>query len=233
ATLNPPAAAPGTGVITTCAPDSTVITAQPINPSDPIHWYDYPGGNILGSNSTLSVFIPDLSLAYDTLYYAVAGTPGCESVAVPLTIHVQPRPASPSVTSAERCGPGTLTLQASSPYPITWYDISGNIVANDSTYSPTLATSTDYFVGAFDGNCMSLQSSVSGTINSLPVVTINGPDTILLSSGQLVTLGTTVFDGTGPYNYSWSPAGQTTSSINVFSPATYAVTVTDGKGCSG
>jgi gliding motility-associated-like protein len=38
--------------------------------------------------------------------------------------------------------------------------------------------------------------------------------------------------GTAPYTYSWTPGGQTTSSINNLSAGTYSVSVTDATGCS-
>ncbi|MXV53239.1 DUF11 domain-containing protein [Pedobacter sp. HMF7647] len=37
--------------------------------------------------------------------------------------------------------------------------------------------------------------------------------------------------GTPPYTYSWSPGGQTTSSINNLPPGTYTCTITDANGC--
>ncbi|MGJ8593354.1 MAG: DUF7507 domain-containing protein [Aquaticitalea sp.] len=45
------------------------------------------------------------------------------------------------------------------------------------------------------------------------------------------SLSVTVTGGTPPYQYLWSPGGETTSSIGELSPGLYTVTVTDANGC--
>nr|WP_199000327.1 T9SS type A sorting domain-containing protein [Flavobacterium sp. ASV13] len=46
------------------------------------------------------------------------------------------------------------------------------------------------------------------------------------------TASVTVTGGTGAYNYSWLPSGQTTATASGLAPGTYTVTATDANGCS-
>lgn len=66
-----------------------------------------------------------------------------------------------------------------------------------------------------------------------PIATITAGGTTDLCPGGSVTL-TAASSGTGPYSYSWSPGGQTNSSITVSPTVTtpYIVTVTANNGCS-
>jgi len=45
-------------------------------------------------------------------------------------------------------------------------------------------------------------------------------------------IGSTVTGGTGPFNYLWSPGGQTTPTLVNIGPGGYTVTVTDANGCT-
>lgn len=73
--------------------------------------------------------------------------PGCTSVRVPLTVNVTPL-ASPTVPPTTICynDPATLTASSASA---SWYDGLGNLVGVGKTFTtPTLTTTTNYFVKA-------------------------------------------------------------------------------------
>ncbi len=71
------------------------------------------------------------------------------------------------------------------------------------------------------------------SVIQLPVTAPCNPFNIIATSSNIqctFTTGTatvTVNGGTAPYNYLWSPTGQTTQTITGLSPGTYIVTVTD------
>ncbi|MEZ4793371.1 MAG: hypothetical protein R2783_07900 [Gelidibacter sp.] len=83
-------------------------------------------------------------------------------------------------------------------------------------------------------------AALAGVINSIEVYgsyvdysiqiegTVINATSIGASDGSL---SVSVTGGTPPYEYLWSPNGETTSSISGLSPGLYSVTVTDSNGC--
>lgn len=59
-------------------------------------------------------------------------------------------PASPSVTPASRCGAGIVNLTASGTGTLNWFDAptAGSMVYTGTNYSPTLSSTTTYYVEA-------------------------------------------------------------------------------------
>ncbi|MFM9052317.1 MAG: T9SS type A sorting domain-containing protein, partial [Bacteroidota bacterium] len=182
---------------------------------------------------SVGILLPDVGFPYDTTFYAVAGDPGCESNPVPMVVHVAPRPAAPLVTGGSVCGPGSITLSASSFFPVSWYDSSGNLIAVGPTVSANVNNTTVFSASVNDGTCNSLPSQAAATVLQQPTPSISGPDTLIITPGQITVLSTVTNGGTTPYAYAWSPGGQTTSSINVTQPGSYSVVVTDANGCTG
>jgi uncharacterized protein (TIGR02145 family) len=103
-----------------------------------------------------------------------------------------------AANSGERCGNGSLTLsvnpnQGSS---VSWYSTGGNLLGTQNSYTtPSLSTSTTYYVEVFNANCTSaIRTPVNANISISPTLSaIGGPsqvqvgNTILLS--QSSTLG--------------------------------------------
>jgi hypothetical protein len=67
-----------------------------------------------------------------------------------------------------------------------------------------------------------------------PSVTITSNNSTTFCAGDSITLNASVTNGIAPYTYSWSPGGQTDSSITVspLANTTYSVTVTATGGCA-
>jgi len=102
--------------------------------------------------------------------------------------------------------------------PIYSYTNPGNyIVRHDVIYVAAGCTaSADALIDVFD------QPSISALLNR-NVECVGGTD------GEL---GTFVFGGTAPYNYVWSPNGETTATISNLAVGNYTVNLTDANGCT-
>lgn len=136
-------------------------------------------------------------------------------------------PAGPVAIDISRCGPGAVTLTATSSDSLIWYDapVGGTYLASGASYTTnSLNSSTLFYVAAY-GFCEGVRTSVQAVINPIPVVTL-GNDTSILDGDNID------FDaGTGFTSYIWSN-GASTQTINVNTAGCYSVTVTNSFGCS-
>ena len=132
-----------------------------------LYWYsNATGGSPLDSGTTFST--PVISSTTD--YYVEASNGNCSSNRVIVKAIVNPVPASPSTSDVSRCGPGEVTLSASSPEQIYWYNASsgGNLLGSGSTYTTnSLNNSTAYYVETGDV-CRSERILVNAQIVSKP-----------------------------------------------------------------
>jgi gliding motility-associated-like protein len=123
-------------------------------------------------------------------------------------------------------GTATVTMAGGTgPFTYAWSPAGG------TSATGTGLSAGAYFVTVTDAN---------GCITTLPV-SINepAPMAVAMASTQAACTGVpngtanaVVTGGTGPYTYSWSPGGGTTSTINGLYAGNYSVVVTDASGCT-
>ena len=86
--------------------------------------------------------------------------------------------AAPTTTPASRCGTGIVSLAASGcTGTYTWYNTTtgGTSIGTGSTYSPSISTTTTYYVECNAVGCTSSRASVTGTILTIPAApTVTG-----------------------------------------------------------
>ncbi len=134
-------------------------------------------------------------------------------------------PPTPTTTAANRCGTGSLNLTASgctSTY--SWYAASSggaSLGTGASFATPSISTTTTYYVACEAGTCVSTRASAIATINTVPVApTVSS---ITINTGQTATLNATACTGT----VNWFSASTGGSSIGTgASFTTPALTVT-------
>jgi len=168
-----------------CGPGSLVLLASA---NDTVFWYDAAsGGNILDTGITFTTPVINSS----TTYYAETGG-ACRSARVPVQAVVDILPPLPVSADSSRCGQGTLILSATSPYDISWFDspTGGTLLDTGSTFTtPSLTTSTSYYVEAGNGSCVSSRLEVEAIINAVPAPPV-APDVSLCGSGSLTLTAT-------------------------------------------
>jgi hypothetical protein len=223
ATISSQAANPVTTNGDHCGTGSVVLIATS---PDPITWYDAAtGGNVVGTGNNLQT--PSISTT--TTYYAIAGLTGCLSQPIPAVATINPKPLDPTSTGKNNCGPASLTLNATSPDTIHWYNVAsgGTSIATGPSYTQVFNSTTTLYVEATNGLCISNRVPVIATIYNNPVINI-GPASVLINQGTTITLD----PGPGYASYNWS-TGVTTQSIIVGTQGSYWVSVTDNHGCHG
>ncbi|WP_276378624.1 T9SS type B sorting domain-containing protein [Flavobacterium sp. H4147] len=184
-----------------------------------ISWYDAAvGGNLLGTGNSYTTPIINST----TTYYVDAG---CVSNRKSVTATVNATPTNPVAgqTTYTNCGPGSVTITASSNIgSINWFTsaVGGTSVFTGTSFTtPNLSANTTYYAEASNAGCINTnRTAVDIIIYNPPVVT---DENVVLCQSQSVTLNAGVLG----MNYLWSN-GETTQTIVVTKGGTYTVDVT-------
>jgi len=184
-----------------------------------ISWYDAAvGGNLLGTGNSYTTPIINST----TTYYVDAG---CASNRKSVTATVNATPTNPVAgqTTYTNCGPGSVTITASSNIgSINWFTsaVGGTSVFTGTSFTtPNLSANTTYYAEASNAGCINTnRTAVDIIIYTPPVVS---DENVVLCQSQSVTLNAGVLG----MNYLWSN-GETTQTIVVTKGGTYTVDVT-------
>ncbi|WDF65168.1 Ig-like domain-containing protein [Flavobacterium sp. KACC 22763] len=179
------------GNTTICSGTTTTLTAA-LAIGETINWYNVPtGGTSLAS--TASYTTP--ALTAPATYYLEVTRNGCvnsERSSVQVLID---NPVAPAVTPTpvNLCAGQTSTITVQAPVAGTtynWYDVGGNLVFTGNVFTtPALNATTDYFVEGVIGNCSSpTRTKVTLNVNPLPAAPTVASSTVVIQSGQVVTL---------------------------------------------
>lgn len=132
------------------------------------------------------------------------------------------------------CGPGQVTFTASAGTSYLWYDTpAGGLPLGFGSSFTTFVNSTSiFYLADFFNGCES-NPRVAVVANVLPlavkpIVTAGGPTTFCEGGSVLLTSS----QDPSYVSLTWSPGGQTGSSINASDSAFYFVTATDANGCT-
>lgn len=166
--------------------------------------------------SATNIANPTTTLTASNTYSVMVDVNGCLTYDT-LRVHILPTPV-PSL--------GNDTLLCSTPY-----NLASNTAASSYVWSNSATTSSisvtlpgTYWVKGMNSNGCIGSDTINITIGSKPIVTL-GPDTAFCQGSSIV-----LHAGNSPGNYLWN-TGATTNTINVTTPGTYSVTVTDPSTC--
>ncbi len=165
-----------------CGNGSVTLAA---NSPSPVSWHSAPsGGTLLSATNTYTT--PNLS-STTTYYLEVASCPN----RIPVDAVINSIPSPPTASDVTHCGPGTVTLTASSPSPINWYSAAtnGTLVGSGSPFTTPYLTSTRTYYASAGNTCPSTRVAVdaiiSGSvINSVTGATACGPASVTLSASS-------------------------------------------------
>ncbi|MFT6924283.1 MAG: hypothetical protein ACJA1C_003304, partial [Crocinitomicaceae bacterium] len=181
----------------------------------------YGTGNTWSTAETTGAINVNTTGTYSVTY---TDGSGCSSSSAPINVTVNASPAIPTVSPdgpTTFCSGGSVNLSSSQATGNVWSTAATTQVINVTTAGPYSVTYTD-------GNgCSSTSAATTITVNatpSAPVISASGP--LTFCAGGSVDLTSSQASGNV-----WSTA-ETTQTINVTGAGNYAVTFTDGNGCS-
>jgi trimeric autotransporter adhesin len=161
--------------------------------------------------------------AAQTLYYRLASVCITDTVFTPAIKVVVNSPAVTATTPAARCNAGVVNLQAtgSAGSTLYWYPdaTTTSPVGIGSTYTtPSITTTTTYYVSAVAGSCTTPRTAVVATVNSRIAITAQ-PAGSSVCMGSAVNLS--VAANGSALNYQWRKNGVniTNATTNTYSIA--------------
>ena len=167
--------------------DAGAVTLSATYTVGTINWFTVPnGGTSIATGSSFTT----PSISSSTTYYVEATNGTCVSsirTAITATIN---NVVITSTTPTSRCNTGTVTLSATASSGNTvWYNVptGGTALATTNSFTtPSISTSTTYYVEATNGTCTSTRTAVVATVNAVAVPTGNANQTFC--AGETVGL---------------------------------------------
>ena len=221
----PPVASFTASVTEICVGQSVTFTDTSTNIPSAWTW-TFEGGNPSSStdqNPTITYTTPGV---YNVTLVA-ANFNGTDTEIVTDYITVYAYPTITSTTPNARCDAGIVTLQATTNVgTLNWYDAptGGNLVGTGTSFTtPSISTTTAYYVESLNGVCSSARTSVTATITSTPTITSTTPNS-RCDAGS-VTLNATSSAGNTVW-YSLPSGGTALATTNSFVTPSISLTTT-------
>jgi alpha-L-arabinofuranosidase len=196
--------------VSRCGAGSATLTASG---GTNYRWFSASsGGNALHTGSSFTT----PSLSSTTSYWVENFNSTCSSQRIEVKAIIEPIPAQPTANDASRCGPGTVTLTASGGTSYRWFNTSsgGNALHTGATFNtPTLSSTTSYWVESFNASCTSTRREVKAIINAIP------PQPMASDASRCGT-GSVTLTASGGTNYRWFSASSGGSALHTGSSFT-------------
>lgn len=227
-TLNPTA-------LNLCLNSIVAVTSLSVAPTGGAGTYSYQwststsaGGTYTDiSGAIFSSYSPDIS-ALGTKYYKVKITSGCTSNTPTATAVTITGDDILTFANGVTCTTGAVTLSATNvtgtASNINWYTVATAGTSQGTGLSfntPSIATTTTYYVGTVSGGCNSTRQAVTATVaNTISLTSANFsiPNTtsICPGTGSVVSVSTSgLVDGTYTANYTVSGSNSLTSTASI------------------
>jgi uncharacterized protein YjdB len=239
-TVNPKPTAAPTNNGPSCSFGTINLTANPAGGTGP-YIYSWTGPFLSSTTVANPTATPSGTSVYSLTISNAAS--GCSSgINYGTTAVVFPRPTATPANNSPMCVGGTANLTSTAAngfgaYTYAWSgpNLSSTTAANPTATPPSTSTYSLTVTNAAPG-CVSLVYTTTVTVNAKPTASPSNDAPICV--GGTVNLAANPAGGAGTYNYTWS--GANLSSTTVANPtatptttSTYSLTITTpGSGCS-
>ena len=177
ATVNPIPVAPTVTGGSRCGPGTVGLSASPGTNGNIIRWYTASTGgtHFAQSNSWTTGTLSSSATYYVSSYNTTTGCESAGRTAVVATVNQIPDLASGS--NQTRCGSGTITLTAtpgSNGTTIRWYNSVGTFLAEGTTYSPNVTTTTTFYAASYNSSTQCEDTDRKAIVANVDPVTVAG-----------------------------------------------------------
>lgn len=193
---------------TICANQVAVLQANVGANGDDIRWWDQITNGVIVASGVNYTPAPSVT----TTYYitTINSFTGCESSPrIPITVTVTVLGNPTNISTAQRCGPGNVTLTATpgtGGNDIRWYYPSTTLVGNGSPFTYAVSGSITIFATTYNTStgCSSGEVGTSITVFPLPGNNSILTDQVICTGQSPLTLtGSLPTGGNSTYTYNW------------------------------
>jgi gliding motility-associated-like protein len=242
-TVNDRPQAPAASAASICAGTTATLNVQSPVSGESYNWYGVAtGGTTAGTGSSFQT--PALS-STTTYYLEAVSAAGCVQPArTPVTVTVNPVPATPGANNTSICPGEQATLNVINPVAgetYSWYSVASGGTANASGNSyqtaPLNSTTTFYIEATSSAGCTApSRAAVTVTVNPAPTVPAASANAICAGTAATLSVQSPVAGET----YSWFAAatggtalgtGTTYVTPVLNSSSTYYVEAVSASGC--
>ncbi|MCD0476083.1 hypothetical protein LPB87_16920, partial [Flavobacterium sp. EDS] len=199
-----------TGNTTICSGQIATLTSS-ATLDETINWYSaLTGGTLLSSTATYTT----LALTSNTTFYVEVTRNGCvnsERFPVLVTVNNPVAPTTVVASPVNLCSGQNTTITVQSPVAGTdynWYSTASggtSLFTGTSFITPSLTTTTSYYVEAKIGSCLSAtRTQVTVNVSARPAVPTVALTNVVIQAGQSATLE--VSNPVGGIDYDWYDA---------------------------
>ena len=205
-----------------------IVNLKAITTSGTINWYSsITGGSSIYTGANYSPMI-----SQTTTFFVDVTNNGCTSYPrIAITGIIKTIPAIISTISDTVCPSDIVTLGATASLgTVNWYldSLSSTPIAYGSSYSPSITSTTNYYVEAIENGCVSpTRTLITAVLVNSPVIIANATATNICE-GIAVTLSGS---GTAGVTYSWDNAVLNGIPFYPTETKTYTLTGTNFFGC--
>jgi hypothetical protein len=176
------AVTPANPVICAGGSSNIILTATPAG-GNPAYTYLWSTGATTQSISVNSIGTYTVSVSDNTT--------GCAAIPQSVTVTAAPTPVAPTAVGTVICANSTATLTATAPGgTYQWYDSAsgGTLLVTGTSYTtPTLTSTTTYYVQTTVGGCISPRTAVVVTVNPIPTAPTAASTSTCSGSSAILT----------------------------------------------
>lgn len=207
-----------------CSGGATGSISVSVSGGTPGYTYNWGGGVTTQNRS---------GLAGGTYNLTVTDSRGCTATTSVVVAGATAISVTPTTTPVSCFGTSTGAISlavsgGSGSYTYLWND-------GTTTQNRTGIAAGTYAVTVTDANgCTQTATGISVTQPAAALAVTFAPTNVACNGASTGSITANVTGGTMPYTYDWTgtPAGDGTATISSLAAGTYAVTVTDNKGCT-
>jgi hypothetical protein len=214
--------------------DSGTVILSATASAGSLNWYAASsGGSSLYTGSSFTT----PSVSSNTTYYVDATFNGCTTLSrTSVAATVKPSPTITSTTPGAVCDSGTVNLDVTaSAGTIHWYAASTggvSIKAGGSFTTPSISTTTDYYVDATNNGCTTpTRTAVTATVSITPTATVTYQSCAGVDGNTTIQIGQT--NGTAPFTYKLNSGSfNSYDTAHIGNGSTHNLYVQDVYGCT-
>ncbi len=217
-----------TGTSPICFNQSSLLTANAVNPQSGISGYSWSNSVTTQTNSVTP------PLGSNTYTVTITDGLGCTATSS-FTVNVNPLPTPGIISNSPVCIGQTITLQGTGGGSYSWSGPNSfsSTLQNPSIPNAQTLNGGTYTVTVTDANNCTASTTANIVVNPLPTPTIGSNSPVCV--GQPINLnasGGIAYSWSGPNAFSNNTQNPSISNAQLTNAGTYTVTVTDANSCS-